>query len=548
MQLSPAESSLQAEFVRRRWVWIAAVTASLIIAGFHFDLLAHAGGFWRDEVNLINVAGHPSLHEMSGDSFPVLMPLLVKCWTGIGLAQSDAGLRLLGIFIGLAIVGGLWIASFAAGRTPPVIGLALFALNSNVIIFGDSLRGYGLGALMIALTFAAACAHLKRPGWPQAGWLAVTTVLSVQALFHNAILVGAICLGAMAVCARRKNWLAAAQIGAAGFLAAASLLPYFVHLAAGDGTLKVLRVGNSWSGLASGLVGALDFSAGPFVCIWVLLAVLTVGLAAAAGLKKIPNDPQAVSKAEIRLFAGTTLLVALAGFMGFLWLAALPEEPWYFIPLMLLLAVCFDASCSTLSNRAGKFVLAGSGLILVLSLPADGRHLNFCFTNVDAWAAEIAGKASPDDYTVVTPWFYGITFAHYYQGPAPWTTVPPLTDHSTHRYDLLREQMLATNTMQPVLEKITATLRSGHRVWFLCPVKVTAILREGVPKPRMLPSPPLPRTGWSPDPYVGMWTSQVVFLLVNNGREVHIVDGNQNEPYITEQMDLLIIDGWRDTP
>ncbi len=65
-------------------------------AGLHIYFLFHAGGLWRDEVNLINLAGLDSLHEMSQDSFPVMMPLLVHFWMGLGPGKSDIGLRLLG--------------------------------------------------------------------------------------------------------------------------------------------------------------------------------------------------------------------------------------------------------------------------------------------------------------------------------------------------------------------------------------------------------------------------------------------------------------------
>ena len=521
---------------------------SLVVAGFHFDLLAHAGGFWRDEVNLINVASRPSLGQMSLDSFPVGMPLLVKSWTGLGLAQSDANLRLLGIFIGLAAIASLWIASFAVCRAPPLISLTLFALNSNVIIFGDSVRSYGLGALLIVLTGAAACAVLKRPCWSRTALLAVIAVLSVQALFHNAILVGAICLGAMTVCARRRNCLAAVRIAVAGIAAAVSLLPYLPHLFSGHDAMAVLRVGSSWTDVTTGLMVAVGSPVRPFACVWASLAVAVIAIAAATGFQKSPNAGQSISNAEIRLFAGTTSLAAIAGLLGFLWLTGLPEEPWYFISLMVLLATGFDAVFATLPDKMKNAILTGAAITFLISLPIDWHQMNFRFTNVDTLATDVTAEASPDDYVVITPWFYGITFAHYYQGATPWTTVPPMADHSTHRYDLLREQMLTTNAIQPILGKITATLRNGHRVWFLYPAKVMANLREGVSKPQILPPPPLPRIGWSPDPYVAMWTSQVVFLLVNNGREIRIVDAKQSESSITEDMDLLVINGWRDTP
>jgi hypothetical protein len=43
--------------------WIAAILITLLIVGFHFYFLLHVGGFWRDEVNLINVAGRHSRHQ-----------------------------------------------------------------------------------------------------------------------------------------------------------------------------------------------------------------------------------------------------------------------------------------------------------------------------------------------------------------------------------------------------------------------------------------------------------------------------------------------------
>ena len=57
--------------------WLAAFLITAIIVGFHFYLWFNAGGFWRDEVNLIHLAARPTLSDMSRDSFPVLMPLLV---------------------------------------------------------------------------------------------------------------------------------------------------------------------------------------------------------------------------------------------------------------------------------------------------------------------------------------------------------------------------------------------------------------------------------------------------------------------------------------
>src|SRR5580698_5939870 len=88
--------------------WLAAGFLSVVILGLHVWLLFHAGAFCGDEVNVINLAGTHSLSEMTHDSFPVLLPLLVSGWTAIGLAGSDFDLRLLGLLLGLGMVGALW--------------------------------------------------------------------------------------------------------------------------------------------------------------------------------------------------------------------------------------------------------------------------------------------------------------------------------------------------------------------------------------------------------------------------------------------------------
>ena len=57
--------------------WVLAILVTLVIVGLHLHFWQQAGGLWRDEVNLVNLAASPTLADMTRDSFPVLMPLLV---------------------------------------------------------------------------------------------------------------------------------------------------------------------------------------------------------------------------------------------------------------------------------------------------------------------------------------------------------------------------------------------------------------------------------------------------------------------------------------
>ena len=526
-----------------------ALVFTLVTAGFNFDFLIHAGGFWRDEVNLLNTANQNSLAALAHDSFPVLMPLLVKSWCAVGLGGTDLNLRLLGLFISLGGLAALWLAAWRARRTPPLISLVLFALNSTVITYGGELRPYGLGSLMIVLLFTAAIYFLQRPDWRRAGIFSLLAVLSVQSLFHNAVLVGAICLGAIVVGGYNKNLSAAVKVFAGGLLAAVSLLPYAPQFLVGRETDAVLRTGFSWSRFLGELETAVGFPWAQCAWLWALLTLVAVVLAVRAFFKKSPPTNSAVDLADVdvRVFAGATSLFALGGFLGFLQLTALPGQPWYFMPLMVLLAVVFDTTLAPVPAKAKILIPLLALATFLVSLPVTKRDLNYRFTNLDHWAAVLTEEVKPGDYTIISPWFTGITFAHYFRGTTAWNTLPPLADHTAHRYDLMQAQMKTTNAIAPVLEKISTVLRAGGRVWLLCPADfVKSSLSASAPPPD-LPAPPLPQTGWLDEPYSVTWTTQTVYFLAQHGQSFRQINPSANSQRIGENSGLFVIAGWRDT-
>jgi hypothetical protein len=528
--------------------FLAAAMVTLVIAGFHFYFLLQAGGFWRDEVNLLNVAGLDSWSGLARDSFPILMPLLVKSWCAFGLGTADVNLRLLGLLIGLGSIVALWLATGTARRMPPLVALVLFALNSTVITYGDELRAYGLGSLTIALLFAAAVLLLKEPDWKRTGIFALCAILSVQSLFHNAVLVGAICLGAIAVCLRRKDFPAARKAFLGGLCAAVSLLPYSHNFISGRETTAVLRTGFSWTKFFGELKTAVGFPLAQFEWLWALLALLAIVLAVMAILRKPAMDDSAeeLSNSDLRLFAGATIFFALAGFLGFLQFTALPGQPWYFLPLMILLALGFDVVLATLQSRIRIGVLALALVTFCVSLPYTRADLNYRFTNIDSWAAALTNEVKPGDYVVVSPWFTGITFANYFHGTAQWNTLPPLPRHNDHCYDLVQAQMKTTNAIMPVLEKISVALRGGNRVWFLCPADFVKTSLGASAPPANLPAPPLPQTGWLDEPYSGMWTGQAIYFLAHHAKSFHEAGDPDSARRTGESSGLFMIEGWKD--
>jgi hypothetical protein len=541
----------QKTFLRQPdWIVAGLITAAVI--WLHFFFLIHAGGLWRDEVNLVNLAGRHSLGDMAKDSFPLLMPLIVRGWSVMGPGHGEAGLRLLGGLIGMGIVAALWAAAWTARRSPPLLGLVLLALNSTFIIYGDSLRAYGLGSLLIVLTARAACAFLQRSSPARAGWLALFAVLSVQALYPNAILVGAICAGSWAVCARRKAWRAAALILGAGMAAAASLLPYVPNMVAGRSSTEIMRTGLRFTRVFGNLANAIGFPLQQYIYAWALLAMTVIACSYVVLCRKAKTSGASrcdvTTDDDARLFAGATAFVAFAGFAGFLWFAALPTQPWYFLPLMALAAMCFDAGLLSLPRLLSVALLGFVAATALIAIPTAQRDLNYRFTNVDLLARQLAGEVSPRDFVVVTPWFCGVSFNYYFKSSTPWTTLPPLADHSTHRYDLVRAQMQKTNAIQPVLDQITTALQSDGHVWVVAAEGWMDVPDPGTPSPFALPPPPLKATGWSDLPYAMEWSSQTAHFIGNHSRQFERIKSPATGIlHIGENLELFVASGWKDS-
>ncbi len=182
-------------------------------------------------------------------------------------------------------------------------------------------------------------------------------------------------------------------------------------------------------------------------------------------------------------------------------------------------------------------------MTIVLAIPAAQGDLNWRFTNVDLIAQRLSAEARPGDFIVVSPWYSGITFDRYYKGPASWNTLPPLTDHSTHRYDLVREEMEKRDAIQPVLKQIAAALKSGHQVWLLGTMTIPP---AGAPVPADLP-PALADFSGSELRYTGNWTAQVVQFLSNHSGRFGPVDFTTSRYVAPENLKLFVAEGWQDT-
>jgi hypothetical protein len=419
----------------------------------------------------------------------------------------------------------------------------LLCLNPTALTYGDSLRAYGLGSLLIVLAFAAMWHFLRQPTLLRGILFGGLAVLSVQTLFHNAVLVAAICIGAWAVCARRKAGRTAAVVLGAGVIAAVSLLPYLPNLVSARESAAALRTGLHPLTALPSLIGVVSFPLQSYVYVWALLVILTIASGCVSLRRSSPAPGSPDEGGDLRWFAGTTLLAGAAGFAGFLGFVALDPQPWYFLPLLAFVAVCFDCGIPR-PTAIVRAVVAGCALgTALIAFPVARVNVSCRFTNVDILARWLNVEASPGDLVVVTPWFCGISFERYYQGPAPWATLPPLEDHRFHRFDMVAGALEKRDAIRPVLDRMAATLQAGHCVWLLGEFEMA---RSDAPPPPDLPPPPLEGWGWSQTPYVLNWTARAAIMLGNQSRQFDQVKGldpGEVSPY--EHLRLAKATGWK---
>ena len=367
---------------------------TLLVIGVHVVYVSHAGALWRDEVQIVNISTMPTwagLWEMSEhDTFPILWPALVRAWTAVGAGATDTGLFVLGCLVGLGIVGLLWWNARQAGAEAPLVSLAVFATCPTLVVYGDSLRGYGLGTLALVAMIVAVRRYVMAPGRPRAIVAGVAAVLAVNAMYFSAVLLLAVGVAGMIVHARRRAWRPVLVLAGIGLAAAASLLPYIDPLSRQYRWNSFVKYEVDlpwfWEQFTKAATASGDF----MLWVWMGLAVLIAagcikGVAcsrgrlrehvsastrehaqANSGLGMPPGTGglhEDAATLDLALFTGLSGVLGVAAYVGFLVTSRLPTQPWYYIGIMAFLAVTADAAAHVLVG--GRAVLpsppAGEG-------------------------------------------------------------------------------------------------------------------------------------------------------------------------------------------
>ena len=556
---------------------LAVALVAICATALHVQFVTNVGGLWRDEANSVNLATLPTFgeiwHLLEFDSFPILFVTVLRGWTAAFGANDDLALRALGLITGLGILGALWANARSFGIKWPVLSFALIGLNPMLIRYGDSTRAYGLGILLILLTLRSFWRLVDSPAPPTAGRITMATLLallSVQCLYYNSVLLLAIAAGAMAVAIRARAWRTLGIVLGIGILAAASLLPYIPMMRRIRAWKILVSYPADFAWLWTRVCDVLGSPSPLGIWLWpglVIVGLVGTAVAWATGRWKIKTLSRRLP--PVMLLAAVTLAIGVAGYTGFLRVLNYVTQPWYYITLVAFAActleVLFGAWPTDSKPRIALRVirLGVAFLLLCVAARPAWKELPTRHTNMDLIAARLQQLTTKDDLIVVPPWEYAIPLCRYYRGPAEVMTIPPITDHRFHRYDLVLRQMTTANPLTPVLARMEAVLRSGHWIFLVGKGSFNNFL--AFPKPNQVP-PTLPpvyqdagghwhggyRAVWQLlDDYNTVWQLQAGhFLRVNAtgaGRIDVSVPANANvQEY--EDMELRVFQGWKQTP
>ncbi len=535
---------------RRAWIgkteWLVALALSALAIVFHVANLLNAGGLWRDEAAAINLSAFPSFGEiwshLEHESFPLLLTLLLRGWTAIGLGGSDLGLRVFGLLVGVAVLAALWWNAWTFSKSPPLLSLLLFGLSPTLIRWGDSLRAYGLGVFFLILALGLIWRVTRSPLRRNYLFALGAAVLAVQSLYQSTFLIAAFCLAGGITVARRRDSKRALLIISIAVGAAVSLLPYLGVIGRANQWNVVTETGLDLPRIWLVLHRALSDPSPLMFWLWVLL--LAAAIAAGSVFLFSKNNEIAGADRDAAWFLMAAIGAVTIAYYTFLTFLKFPTEVWYYLAGIAVVAVAIDALLVRVPRTDWARVTRLAAVVVFVAMLIGGiwQHVHVRMTNLDIVAARLNREAGDGDLILVHPWFCGPTFDRYYKGNAPWLTLPPLADRQLQRLDLFKEQMQLDAPVQPVLEKMEATLREGHVVWLVgyYPFSTPPRPAPAIPRPGEGPG------GWNEAPYMMAYGAQVAYFLQAHASQTKAVKLDLTQPVNPfENFPVIAVSGWR---
>ena len=519
----------------------AALIGTLFSAVLLVLTAMHAGPLWRDETNTFNLAHMPSLrdvwHNLQFDSFPLLWPLLVRGCGMLGLTDSDMGIRIFGLAIGLFLLASLWLCqSWIGGRTPIVSIALLGGLPAFIFIVGAN-RAYGLAGCLLVLSFGKIWRVVESPTKSRIISAGFICLLFAQCVYSDVIFLAAMLVAGALVGIRQQRWKILWAMAGIGFVAAASLFIYLPIIHRDSEYLSLVRspsfnARSLWDGLGDALVAPSsanpNSASGPQIWIWIglLLAGIIVAVLLQRTRARQPAEPEAARSAnrgrsDLSLFCVASMVLGIIGYTGFLLRLRFSMESWYYVEILILCAICLDGILTASWPALRPWGLMRiTFLVMMMTLNAGPAwaEAHTRRSNLDSAAAFLSQNASPGDVIVVQNALEGITFNRYYRGQAQWLSVPPIDSHEVHRNDLIMAKMNQPETMTPVLHAIGNSLASGHNVWLVGSIPIER-RKDAPPGSTPLPPPPseMPTGSWF-GAYLYWWNQQVITFLLDHAQ------------------------------
>jgi hypothetical protein len=525
------------ESVERLTLWVSiALTAWVLV--LHLMYAGHAGPLWRDEASSVNFASVPTVGEMWNnfrfDNFPPLFAFVLRgCWmTGM---TNDIAWRVLGLSVSVLVLSAVWMAVWLMAQRPPLLALALFALNPLAIKTDGAIRPYGLGFAFLILAIALIFAYARKPGRAFFILATIASALAVQILYQAAFFLAATILGACAYAWMEKHRRTAMNTVFIGMIAACSLaidLPHLLHdwgktQWVGQSSFEISKTAVDWPMLGSAFWRAISNMGTAGAWLWCVIAVIVfVTLATKRG-----SRPYVIS-----------LLVATIVYLCFLRFSGLHAQSWYFLVLIASGALLLDAMTENILQRTLKqAVLIAVLLLAIVSAPAAWDTVRTRATSIDLVAQVLKRNAGPKDVVLTMPWYYGVTLGRYYDRQK-FTTVPPLNDVSIHRYDLVQRAMESSDPIAGLMRDMEQALRNGNTVWTIGEI----ILPENNEPVPFLP-PYTPGNGYSDSDYLTSWSMQIAVFLAGHAKNFDVVKVPDAGPVTPlENPKVVAVSGWHD--
>jgi hypothetical protein len=368
-------------------------------------------------------------------------------------------------------------------------------------------------------------------------------LFGVQILLYNSILLMAIAASAAAVLLFRRRLKHALVVSAICLVALSSLLAYAPpYLRARDWNILVRGKPTQYS-LWKHWEVALGNPGYSVPAFWYFIAIAAAGALIFRIYRKRTGQP--LPRPDVISFAVIVCGLGIIGYYLFLRVLSYTTSAWYYLAMTCLIAVALDLIVSSLCQAIwSRLTRLGFALAALITAPfADWSAITERQTNVDVAARAVAAQAAPSDLIVVVPWQFGIPFNRYYRGSAPWMTIPNITDHRVHRYDLIKAKMISTHPIDDLTEAIQTTLASRNRVWFVGGLNLPRP-EEG---PMILTPAPASRFQWDNRAYTASWWQQLSVFSVVHATKVDAVP--LSLPQSTrinelEQTSLAVVQGW----